>query len=83
MTETRGVGFRSWVKSVENKSRKKARTVVHRPHTFLLFRRPASTGPELVAGDRLGAAVWRQRRAREGDAGAPSVVCLGIVSSSP
>ena len=83
MTETRGVGFRSWVKGVENKSRKNARTVVHRAHTFLLFRWQASTSPKQVAGDRLGAAVWRQSRADEGDAGAPSVVCLGIVSSSP
>ena len=82
MTETRGVGFRSWFKGVENKSRKNARTVVHRLHTLLLFRWQASTSPRQVAGDRLGAAVGRESRANEGDAGTASAVCLGIVSSS-
>jgi hypothetical protein len=75
MTETRGGGFRSWVEGAENKPRSNARTVVH-------SRWSASAGLKQVAGDSLGAAFWRQRRANKGDAGTPSVVRPGIVSNS-
>jgi hypothetical protein len=82
MTETPGVGFRSWVEGVEYKFRNNARTLVHRLRTFVLSRWQASVGPKQVARDRLGAAFWRQRRANKGDAGTPSVVRPGIVSNS-
>jgi hypothetical protein len=68
MIETLGVGFRSWVEGVKNKSRNNARTVVHRLRTFVVLRRQASAGPKQVAGARLGAAFWRQSRANKGDA---------------
>jgi hypothetical protein len=82
MTETLGVGFRSWVEGVECKSRNNARTLVHRLQTFVLFRWQASGSPKQVARDRLGGAFWRQSRANKGDVGTPSVVFPGIISNS-
>jgi hypothetical protein len=82
MTETPGVGFRSWVEGIENNFRNKARTVLHRLSTFALFRWQASGSPKQVAGDPLGAAFWRQSRATKGDTETPSVVRPGIVSIS-
>jgi len=82
MTETPGVGFRSWVEGIENKFRNNARKVLHRLSTFALFRWQASGSPKQVAGDPLDAAFRRQSRATEGDTGTPSVVRPEIVSNS-
>ena len=79
MTETRGLGSRYRLENVENTSRKKARTLVHRLRDSVLFRWRAWASSKQAAGDSLGAAFWRRNRANEGEAETPSVVRFGIV----